>query len=425
MKQPSLAVIGTGAAGMACGHFLHDKFDLTFYEQNDYIGGHANTATIQDGDETVYSDTAFVIFNDDNYPLFNRLLKELNVPTIRCPMSFSFKIVPAGWEYNTKGMTYLPTNLRNLLDRRFRKMLSETGRFYKEATEIYKEEKYHNLSIAEYVEEKGYSDDFINNYLIPIIAVVWSIPDRDMLDYPALTMIEFLDNHGAFQGIFGRKRWSTVANGSRSYRDRLIAPFKEKIRTGCAATQIKRKGEQVEVTDNTGQTTTFDHVIVACHADQALRILANPTALEQELLGQFRYSTSTVTLHTDSSIMPKKRRLWAGWNYLVDKDDSGAIQSSFSYYMNKLQNVSDKKDYFVTVNDRGWVDPAKILRTYEYEHPVFDSHAIAAQPKLARLNENGRLYFCGSYFKYGFHEDAFRSGVEVCRAITGTTIWED
>ncbi len=423
MNQSSLAIIGTGAAGMACGHFLHNKFDITVYEQNDYVGGHANTAVIEDADETVFTDTAFVIFNDENYPLFNRLLTELEVPSIRCPMGFSFKILPTGWEYNTKGLSWFPSNLKNLFDQRFRSLLRETGRFYREATEILQEKKYHEYSIAEYVIEKGYSNDFLDFYLIPIIAVVWSIPPKDMLDYPALTMIEFLENHGSFQGLLGRKRWSTVKGGSRAYRDKIIAPFKDKILLDCAVTSVKRDNGFAEVTDCRGETRKFDHVILAAHADQSLRLLNDPTDLEREVLGSFRYSNNKVLLHTDSSVMPDKRHLWSGWNYLVEYDEDGNLKSSFSYHMNTLQKVSKKKDYFVTVNDTGRVDPAKILRDNNYEHPIFDLKAVNAQSRLKQLNENGISYFCGSYFRYGFHEDAFRSGVEVCRKITGEKIW--
>ncbi len=423
MSQSSLAIIGTGAAGMACGHFLHNNFDITLYEQNDYVGGHANTAVIEDTEETVFTDTAFVIFNDENYPLFNRLLTELEVPSIRCPMGFSFKILPTGWEYNTKGLSWFPSNLKNLFDRRFFSLLRETGRFYREATEILQEKKYHQYSIAEYVAEKGYSKDFLDYYLIPIIAVVWSIPPKDMLDYPALTMIEFLDNHGSFQGLLGRKRWSTIKGGSRAYRDKIIAPFKDKILLDCAVTSVKRGHGFAEITDCRGNTRRFDHVVMAAHADQSLKLLSDPTDLEREILGCFRYSKNKVLLHTDSSVMPKKRNLWSGWNYLVEYDDDGNLTSSFSYHMNTLQKVSRKKDYFVTVNDTGRVDSAKILRENDYEHPIFDLKAVNAQPRLKQLNENGITYFCGSYFRYGFHEDAFRSGVEACRKITGKKIW--
>ena len=424
MSQESIAIVGTGAAGMACGYFLHDRYDLTLYEQNDYIGGHANTAVFEYEGEIVHTDTAFVIFNDQNYPLFNHLLKELNVPSIQCPMDFSLNIIPSGWEYNTRGLSYSPSNLRNLLDPKFRSMLKETGRFYKQATEILNEPKYHAYSIADYVKEKGYSSNFLDNYLIPILAVVWSIPPTKMLEYPAMTMIEFLKNHGAFQGLFGRKRWSTVANGSGSYRDKIIAPFKTHIQTECAVTRITRNNCKIEITDSHESTKHYDKVILACHADQALRSLTDPSPLESEILGAFSYTPSTVVLHTDSSIMPRKKNLWAGWNYIVDYDRDGELKSSFSYYMNKLQKVSKQQDFFITVNPRGRIEESKILRRYKYEHPLFDLEAINAQPKLPKLNENGHTYFCGSYTKYGFHEDAFRSGLEICRKITGESIWE-
>jgi len=423
MTKPTVAVIGTGAAGMACGHFLHKDYQLTFFEQNDYIGGHANTAIIQGDAETVHTDTAFIIFNDENYPLFSRMLHELEVETLQCPMGFSIKILSNGWEYNTRGLSWTPTNLLQLFDWRFVKMLRETGRFYRQALEIYTEQKYHEYSIADYLKEKDYSDDFLHHYLIPILAVVWSIPPKDMLDYPALTMIEFLKNHGAFQGLTGRKRWSTVKKGSGSYRDKIIQPFKDQIEVGNAATQVTRNNGRAQVTDSRGKCREFDHLILAAHADQSLRLLADPSAQERTLLSNFRYSKNTVTLHTDKSLLPKRRYMWAGWNYLVEQKQ-GETASSFTYYMNDLQQVSKKTDYFVTVNDTGRINAENIIREYDYEHPIFDLPVIKAQPHLHELNENGVTFFCGSYFKYGFHEDAFRSGVEVCRKLTGKKIWE-
>lgn len=425
MNQQSIAIIGSGAAGMACGHFLHSRYDLSFYEQNDYVGGHANTAVIQNDQETVYSDTAFVIFNDENYPLFNRLLQELSVPSIQCPMDFSIHVAPSGWTYNTRGLSYVPTNLKHLFDAKFRGLLKETGRFYRQASEILNEPRYHDYSIADYVREKGYSDTFLDNYLIPILAVVWSIPPHKMLEYPALTMIEFLKNHGAFQGILGAKRWRTVMRGSGSYRDKIIQPFKDRIRLQCAAVRVIRTSSGVEIQDSQGQTQNFDKVIFACHADQALRCLGEPSSSEIEILGAFQYTQSKVLLHNDASIMPRNKWNWAGWNYYVDYAEDGELRSSFSYYMNRLQKVSKQENYFVTVNPWGRIDERKILREYDYEHPLFDLAAIKAQTRLSELNQNGVIYFCGSYFGHGFHEDAFRSGIEVCRLVTGEPIWED
>ncbi|MCH9697572.1 MAG: FAD-dependent oxidoreductase [Gammaproteobacteria bacterium] len=420
MDQNKIAIIGSGAAGMACGYFLHNKYDITVFEQNNYIGGHANTAIVETAEETVYTDTAFVIFNEENYPLFTRMLKELNVASIQCPMSFSFKIMQTGWEYNSKGFTWFPTNLKNLASPRFRSLLKETGRFYKEATEIYRDKTYADLSIAQYLEEKGYSRDFIDFFMIPVIAVVWSIPPEDMLNYPALTMIEFLENHGAFQGVFGQKRWRTVLKGSQSYKQKVTAGFKDKIQLNNQVISVRRSNGKALISDSQGQTHEFDRVIFACHADQALALLADPTPDEQKTLGSFRYNPSHVILHSDAAVLPAKRYMWAGWNYLTETDG----RSSFTYYMNKLQRVSKKQDYFITLNDTGRINPDKIIREYDYEHPIFDHTAVTAQTDVPGLNENGVSYFCGSYTRYGFHEDAFRSGVEVCRKITGEPIWE-
>jgi predicted NAD/FAD-binding protein len=419
-----VAIIGAGAAGLACGYFLHRRFDITLYERNDYLGGHANSVTVEHRGETVRFDTAFVVFNNLAYPLFVRLLDEIKVPSMYCPMSFSFQILPAGLEYMTRGLTYCFCDLKNLLDRRFLKMLFEMGRFHRQASEVLREHRYRSYSISDYVREKGYSEDFVHRFLIPLIAVTWSLPPEHMLDYPVVTLVEFLDHHGALQGLFGRKHWRTVVNGSRSYVDRITEGFRERILTDRAVTRVRRKNGGAEVTDSRGQITEFDHVIFACHADQALRMLADPTSLEQGLLGSFKYHRSPIVVHTDPSLMPRKRRNWAGWNYHVYYDADGTPRSSITYHMNTLQKVSNRNDYFVTIGRTERVDERTVLRSLEYEHPIFDIAAIEAQAELHKLNASGPCYFCGSYFKFGFHEDAFRSGVEVCRRLTGEPIWE-
>lgn len=424
MEKEKIAIIGTGAAGLACGYFLHEAFDITIYEKNDYKGGHANTVTVEAGGETVHTDTAFVIFNNTAYPMFCRLLDELDVDHMRSPMSFGFQISPIGWEYMTHGLTYCFCDPKYLVNPRFLKMLFHMWRFHRNAPEVLTDAKYQDYSIAEYVKEKGYGDEFLNCFLIPLIAVVWSLPPEKMLDYPARTLVEFLDNHGAFQGVFGQKHWRTVVNGSRSYIDKIVARFEDKVLMNRTVTHVSRNNGALKITDDKGDTRIFDRVILACHADQSLRILDDPTPLEQKILSQFRYIQTKVMLHTDPSVMPKKKKHWAGWNYLVEDNTGPALKASFTYHMNALQKVSRSRDYFVTVNPTARIDPDKVLREFDYEHPIFDLAAIKAQGELHRLNENHHTYFCGSYFKYGFHEDAFRSGLEVCRRITGEPIWE-
>ena len=423
MTKPTVAIIGTGAAGLACGHFLHDRFGLTLYEKNDYVGGHANSVTVSYGGETVRFDTAFVVFNNAAYPFFMRLLEELKVPNRYCPMSFSFQIEPDGLQYMTHGLSYCFCDLKNLRSWRFLKMLFEMVKFHRQAREVLTEPQYHELSIAAYMKARGYSDDLLERFLIPLIAVTWSLPPEEMLEYPVLTLVEFLDHHGALQGVMGRKHWRTVVNGSRSYVDRISEPFRDRILMNRGVTRVRRGNGAVEVEDALGERRRFDHLILACHADQALALLADPTPEERELLGRFRYHRSRVLVHTDRSIMPRKRRHWAGWNYRVEYGRDRRPRSSTTYHMNTLQKVSETTDYFVTFGDTSRVDTGKVLQALSYEHSIFDLAAIHAQAKLCMLNQNGRTFFCGSYFKYGFHEDAFRAGLEVCRALTGEPIW--
>lgn len=424
MTRPTVAIIGTGAAGLACGHFLHDRFDLTLYEKNDYVGGHANSVTVSYGGETVRFDTAFVVFNNAAYPLFMRLLEELKVPNRYCPMSFSFQIEPDGLQYMTHGLSYCFCDLKNLRSWRFLKMLFEMVKFHRQAREVLTEPQYRELSIAAYLSARGYSDDLLQRFLIPLIAVTWSLPPEEMLAYPVLTLVEFLDHHGALQGVMGRKHWRTVVNGSRSYVDRIAEPFRDRILMNRGVTRVRRGNGAVEVEDDRGERRRFDHLILACHADQALALLADPTPDERELLGRFRYHRSRVLVHTDTSLMPRNRRHWAGWNYHVEYDRDRRPRSSTTYHMNTLQKVSETTDYFVTFGDTSRVDTSKVLKALSYEHPIFDLAAIHAQAKLHTLHQNGRTFFCGSYFKFGFHEDAFRAGVEVCRALTGEPIWK-
>ena len=419
----TIAIIGTGAAGLSCGYHLYKNFDITVFEKNHYIGGHANTVTVEHNGETVQIDTAFVVFNNYAYPVFTRLLKELQVSSLGCPMSFSFQIKPIGWEYLTRGLTYCFCDLKNLVNVRFLKMLFQMWRFHREITEVLRQDKYREYTTEQYVHEKGYGQDFLNNFLLPLLAVTWSLPPKEMLAYPIFTLVQFLEDHGALQGIFGRKRWMTIVDGSRSYVDKISAPFRDKVLLRCGVSKVSLQEAKAIVTDTQGQIRSFDKVIFACHADQALQILENPAPLHREILSKFRYQPTHVIVHTDPSVLPKNRKKWAGWNYLAEYEDNNNLLASFTYYLNKLQKVSEKSDFFVTLNDTGKVDRNKVLKKCYYEHPVFDINAIKAQADLHKLNESGPAYFCGSYFKYGFHEDAFRSGLEVCKKITGKPLY--
>jgi predicted NAD/FAD-binding protein len=411
-----IAIIGTGIAGMGCGHFLHPTASLTFYEQNDYVGGHTNTVTLGD----VHVDTGFMVFNYKTYPNLCRLFKEIGAPVKPTDMSFSVQYRPAGLEYSGSSLNHLFAQRRNLLNPRFIRMLMQINRFNKESVKILDDPRYKSYTIGDYVREKHFGEDFLWRYLVPMSSAVWSTPMDKMLDFPAVTLIRFFHNHG-FLGLDTQHQWYTLEGGSRSYRDLLIAPFKEHIRVGCAASAVTREGDRVSVRAADGSTETYDKVILACHGDQALALLTNPLAEERRVLSNFSYQPNKAVLHTDASVMPVKRLAWSSWNYRVE---DGAPPSTI-YWMNRLQGVSDARDYFVSINPSDNLDPQKVLKTIDYEHPLFDLKALQAQTALPLLNETGPVYFCGSYFRYGFHEDAFTSAVGLCSRLLKRPVYPD
>ena len=415
----SLAIIGTGIAGMGCGHFLHQQYDLTFYEQNAYIGGHTNTVYVKEGDQEIPIDTGFIVFNNITYPNLVRLFKQLQVEVKPTNMSFGVQHLPSGLEYNSLNLF---AQKRNYFDPGFWKMLFQIKRFHSEAEEILTDDRYVAYSIQDYTKEKKYGDHFVYKYIVPMSSALWSTPTDITLQYPARALVQFFKNHGLL-GINTQFQWYTVHNGSWQYREKLIAPFKHNIEVGNAARQVVREGGKVNVTGSDGTTRKFDKVIFACHADQVLKLIDDPTDVEIKLLSPFQYQKNIATLHTDESIMPKIRSTWSAWNYRVEQIN-GELTTTTIYDMNCLQQVSKKKNYFVSINDPGAVDPSKIIRRIEYDHPIFTPKTALAQQSLHTLNENGVSYFCGSYFRFGFHEDAFTSAVNLCTKMLGVDAWK-
>jgi predicted NAD/FAD-binding protein len=415
------AIIGTGIAGMGCGHFLHRHTDLTIYEQNDYVGGHINTITVDEGGKPVYIDTGFMVFNYKTYPNLCRLFDEIKAPVKKTDMSFSVQHLPSGLEYSGSSVNHLFAQRRNIFNLKYIKMLNQIGRFNKESVKILDDPKYANHSIGEYVKEFGFGEDMLWKYLVPMSSAVWSTPMEQMLDFPAVTLIRFFLNHG-FLGLDTQHQWYTLEKGSQSYREILIKPFKDRITTNRKAIKVVRENGKVIVHASDGTQETFDRVIIAAHGDQALAMLEMPTAEEQRLLSNFKYQYNKAVLHTDKSVMPKAKLAWSSWNYSIKMQD-GKLTPTTIYWMNSLQQVSDKKDYFVSINPNNGLDESKIIKELDYDHPLFDVPAINAQAELHKLNETGPVYFCGSYFKYGFHEDAFASAVELCSRLLEKAIY--
>jgi predicted NAD/FAD-binding protein len=417
------AIIGTGIAGMGSAHFLHKTHDLTIYEQNDYVGGHTNTVTVDEDGKLVYIDTGFMVFNYKTYPNLCRLFAEIGAPVKKTDMSFSVQHVPTGLEYSGSSVNHLFAQRKNIFNIKYLKMLMQIGRFNKESVKIVDDPKYADYSIGRYIKEFGFGEEMLWKYLVPMSSAVWSTPMKQMLDFPAVTLIRFFQNHG-FLGLDTQHQWYTLDKGSQSYREILIRPFKDRIHINRKAIKITRSNSKVTVHASDGSQETFDRVIIATHGDQALQLLEAPTNDEQRLLSCFKYQYNKATLHTDEGIMPKAKLAWSSWNYRIQMQN-GQLTPSTIYWMNQLQGVSDKKNYFVSINPHDNIDPKKIIREIDYEHPLFDVPAINAQAQLHKLNQNGPVYFCGSYFKYGFHEDAFASAVQLCSQLLGRPVYDD
>jgi predicted NAD/FAD-binding protein len=417
------AIIGTGIAGMGSAHFLHKTHDLTIYEQNDYVGGHTNTVTVDEDGKLVYIDTGFMVFNYKTYPNLCRLFAEIGAPVKKTDMSFSVQHVPTGLEYSGSSVNHLFAQRKNIFNIKYLKMLMQIGRFNKESVKIVDDPKYADYSIGRYIKEFGFGEEMLWKYLVPMSSAVWSTPMKQMLDFPAVTLIRFFQNHG-FLGLDTQHQWYTLDKGSQSYREILIRPFKDRIHINRKAIKITRSNSKVTVHASDGSQETFDRVIIATHGDQALQLLEAPTNDEQRLLSCFKYQYNKATLHADEGIMPKTKLAWSSWNYRIQMQN-GQLTPSTIYWMNQLQGVSDKKNYFVSINPHDNIDPKKIIREIDYEHPLFDAPAINAQAQLHKLNQNGPVYFCGSYFKYGFHEDAFASAVQLCSQLLGKPVYDD
>lgn len=430
--MPKLAIIGTGIAGLGSAHFLHRDFDLTLFEQNDYLGGHTHTVTVQEKESglPLPIDTGFMVYNEVTYPNLTRLFAELDVPTKATKMSFSVHHRDLGLEFCGTSWNQLFAQRRNLLSRRFWKMLAAIGRFNTEAAAALEDPKTRQLTLREFVAARNYGEDFLNLYLQPMSSAVWSTPPALMMEFPAATLLRFFHNHG-FLGMHTQHPWRTVQGGAKTYVERLITPWKEQVLVRKKATHVFRhpRGLGATVTTEDGGKDSFDHVIFACHADQALRLLPFPTPEEARLLGAFRYQTNVATLHTDRRVMPRNRRAWASWNYEIagaKQTDREGASTATHYWMNSLQGISDREDYFVSIDRPETIDPRCILKQMTYEHPLFNLEAIEAQaqlPSLNTLSPGQPTFFCGSYFGYGFHEDAFTSSVNLARTILQRDPW--
>ncbi len=430
--MPSLAIIGTGIAGLGCAHFLQHDFDLTLFEQNDYVGGHTNTidvyepAVAEKRSRRVPIDTGFMVFNKVTYPHLTRLFTELDVAIKPTSMSFSVRHADTGLEFAGASVNHLFAQRRNLLRPRFWRMLGAINRFNAEAVAALDDPAVQAETLGDYVKRRGYGQDFFDLYLVPMSSAVWSTPPAQMLAFPATTLLRFFHNHG-FLGLKTQHPWWTVEGGARSYVEKLTRGWRERIHLKQAATRVIRTPRGVSVMTSTGAAYNFDKVIVACHGDQALQLLVNPSAAESRLLGEFHYQPNVATVHTDASVMPRTRLAWSSWNYEINRDAQGRVSAATHYWMNSLQGVSDRENYFVTINRPESIPTEKVARRIAYEHPLFSLGAVRAQAEIPALNAAAaggtETYFAGAWQRFGFHEDGLLSAVRVSEQLLKRDPW--
>jgi predicted NAD/FAD-binding protein len=411
-----IAVIGTGVAGMSAAWLLSRAHAVSIYEKDCRPGGHSNTLDAGDGDRPVPVDTGFIVYNEKNYPNLVALFAHLGVATKPSEMSFAASLRGGALEYSGTDLNGLFGQRRNLVRPAFWAMLNDLRRFYREAPEMLRSGEAYGLSLGDMLARGGYGKAFVQDHLLPMGAAIWSSSVRDMLAYPAATFIRFFESHGLLN-ITDRPQWRTVAGGSREYVGRLLADLKPQLRLDCGAARIRRYGDRVEVVDVHGNTDVFDHVVIASHADQALHLLDDADDQERRLLGAFSYSRNEALLHRDARLMPKRRRVWSSWNYLEDMGAAPDRPLAVTYWMNKLQGIDPSSPLFVTLNAGREPEAGSVIARIGYEHPLFDKQALDAQGDLWHLQGRRRTWFCGSYFGYGFHEDALQSGLAVAERL--------
>jgi predicted NAD/FAD-binding protein len=404
-----IAVIGTGISGMLVARRLCREHDISVFEAEDYIGGHTHTVEVPHAGARYAIDTGFIVFNDWTYPRFVALLEELQVPSQPSSMGFSVHCERSGLEYNGNSLDTLFAQRRNLVRPRFLRMVADILKFNRQAPRLLTEidpGQGAGPTLGEYLEQGRYSTPFIEHYLVPMGSAIWSARPRDLLDFPARTLVEFFANHG-FLNIDDRPVWRVIQGGSRAYVERLTAPYADRIRLRTPVDSIQRQPHQVVLRLRGGALESFDAVFLACHSDQALDLLADPSPAEREVLGAIGYQANEVILHTDTRLMPRQPRAWAAWNYHLPV--TPAERATVTYDMNILQGLDAPVEFLVTLNRSEVIAPETILGRYTYHHPIFNAAAIMAQRRREHINGVRRTFFCGAYWGYGFHEDGVRS----------------
>jgi len=407
-----IAIIGSGIAGLTSAYLLNRRHDITVFEASDWIGGHTHTVDVEVKGQRYAVDTGFIVFNDWTYPNFIRLLSQLGVGFKDTEMSFSVSDPLSGVEYNGHNLNTLFAQRRNLVSPKFIGMVRDILRFNREALQDLNNQRTDaDMTLGDYLKANGYSERFIQHYIVPMGAAIWSMSLNDMLGFPLQFFVRFFKNHGLLS-VSDRPQWCVIEGGSSSYVAPLTESFKQHIRLNCAVTRVERDADGVTVHSAAG-SEHFDKVVFACHSDQALALLAAPTSTEQAILGALPYADNDVVLHTDTRLLPKRPLAWASWNYRLGGpvDQPAAV----TYDMNILQGIQSDTTFCVSLNQTAAIDPSKILARYTYAHPQYSLAGMAAQARWEELLGANHSYFCGAYWANGFHEDGVVSALRVAR----------
>jgi len=413
----NIAVIGSGVAGMSAAWLLNGKHRVTVYEKESRLGGHSHTVDAPTKDGTIPVDTGFIVYNERNYPNLTAMFDHLGVPVKDSDMSFAASLRGGAFEYSGSDINGLFGQRSNALRPKFWRMLADLVRFYREAPSFLRDPDAETISMGDYFARAGYGQTFVDQHLMPMGAAIWSTTGPEMKAYPAAAFIRFFESHGLLR-IKNRPQWKTVEGGSREYVKRLMADLDGQVIYG-GAQRVRRVGDKVVVEDKNGTATIYDHVVFATHADEALALLEDADGWERELLGAFRYTRNRTVLHRDPTLMPKRKRVWSSWNFIGRKDEESDHSLCVSYWMNLLQDLPTSENLFVTLNPVHEPAEGSVIREFDYAHPFFDTAAFSAQRQLWSLQGRKRAWFCGSYFGYGFHEDALQSGLAVAEQLGG------
>jgi uncharacterized protein len=408
-----IAIVGSGISGLTAAYLLHRNHEITLFEANGYIGGHTHTVEVEQEGEDYSVDTGFIVFNEKNYPNFVKILDQLEVESEPTNMSFSVRCARTGLEYNGTSLNGLFAQRRNLLRPSFYRMVIDILRFYREAHELL-EGGDESMTLGEYLGRKRFSPQFVEHHIVPMGAAIWSADPADMYDFPARHFARFFDNHGLLQWK-NRPQWRVVKGGSQQYVKRMTRTFEDCIRPNSPVERVTRIDGGVEVKAANRPAERFDEVIMAAHSDQTLRMLAEPSPAERDILGAIRYQTNETVLHTDRSLLPRRRLAWASWNYFLPAQKRSV--PTVTYDMNILQGLNSGKHFCVTLNRSEEIAPEEVLQRFTYHHPIFDVKGVAAQRRWGEISGVDRIHYCGAYWGFGFHEDGVVSGLKVAQML--------